>query len=288
MEMIFPIKYGSNALTPWKMSNEQAVFWVILYVSVRIGVEKMSGGSDISQFGKPLARDHSEQAIRSAFRRKWTFWGLAIGILIAAAGVFALNEYQTSKERTLTTEYLKAQSAFESELEAFSKSLENSENLENISDLKPDHSRSTPLFRDFAEKHPHHPLGWQAALRVAQQAMKEGNHEEVKALLQPIVGKTRRFPIMQVKIRRALAGVYAELGEYGAALDELKIVEQVNENPAKDQVLLFKAQLLYLSGDKEAARELLESLSTGLLGLQTVSQDVSTDAGLWLDYWKLK
>lgn len=244
-------------------------------------------GTDLSQFGRPLARDHSEAAIRAAFRRKWTFWGVILGFVCLGGGLLFWNAHVKGVEREETIEFLKAQTVYDAELEAFSKKLENNRNLEDITSLRPDHSKSTPLFQEYAEKHADSPLGWQAALRVAQELIKQGDGEGAIRLLTPIVSRTRRFPVLQTKVRRTLAGLYAEQGDYAKALAEVTIIEKIKENPVPDQTLLFKGQLLYLNGDKEGARDIFRKLSDGRVGETLVSQDVSMDAALWLDFWKL-
>lgn len=244
-------------------------------------------GTDLSQFGRPMARDHSEAAIRAAFRRKWTFWGVTLGFVCIGAGLLSWNSYVKAVDREETIAFLKAQTVYDSELEAFSKKLENNQNLEQIADLRPDHSKSTPLFKEYAEKYADTPLGWQAALRVAQELIKEGDGEGAARLLSPIASRTRRFPVLQTKVRRTLAGLYADQGDYAKALAEVAIIEKIKENPVPDQTLLFKGQLLYLNGDKEGARDIFRKLSDGRVGEILVSQDVSMDAALWLDFWKL-
>jgi predicted negative regulator of RcsB-dependent stress response len=245
-------------------------------------------GTDLSQFGRPMARDHSEAAIRAAFRRKWTFWGVALAIVCIVGGLLSWHTYVQSIDREQTIAFLRAQTIYDSELEAFSKKLETNQDLAQIENMRPDHSKSTPLFKEFAEKYADTPLGWQASLRVSQELIKGGDSEGAIALLSPIVSRTRRFPVLQTKVRRALAGLYAEKGDFSKALAEVAIIEKIKENPVPDQTLLFKGQLLYLSGDKEGARDVLRKLSDGS-GLDNVlvSQDVSLDAALWLDFWKL-
>jgi predicted negative regulator of RcsB-dependent stress response len=188
----------------------------------------------------------------------------------------------------MTQSYLAAQDAFEDELEAYQKQLENLQSIELAKDLRPDHGKSTPLFKEFADKYASHPLGWQAALRVAQESIKDKNFDEAISRLEPILPKTRSFPIMQVKIRDTLAGLYAEKGDFAKALAEIRIIEEISENPAPDQTLLRKAQFLYLSGDKDAARQLLEQIAEGRVGERVVASDVSLEASTWVDFWDLK
>lgn len=248
----------------------------------------MDGKSGISSYGEPFARDQSAKAIRAAYRRKWMLIG-ALGLIVASA-IAAVVVHQNNKasERVFTQQYLKAQELFNQEIEEFREKLSKSENLQNVDSLEPDHTGSTPLFREFAQAHPDHPLGWQAALQVAQQSMASGSFQEAVDLLAPMVPKTRRFPIMQVKLRETLAGLYAELGDYEKALAELDIVEKIPENPLPAATALRRAQFLFLSGDKTGAQGLLEQLASGRLGEISVSTEISSDARSWLAFWGLK
>jgi predicted negative regulator of RcsB-dependent stress response len=256
-------------------------------VLVRIGANAMGGRSDVSGFGKPYARDQSHHAIRAAFRRKWTLVGTLTFLVVGASGVLYWHFSSQRTERKLTESYLAAQGAFDEEIKAFSKQLEETKDLSKVKDLRPDHSKSTPLFREFAKSHPDHPLGWQAALKVAQESMKSKNYDEAVALLEPILPKTRRFGLMQVKIRETLAGLYAEKGEFPKALAELDTVSKISENPLPEQALLRKAQFTYLSGDKEGAAKLLRELASGKVGDRSIGSEVATEASNWMDMWEV-
>lgn len=247
----------------------------------------MSGRSDVSGFGKPFARDQSHHAIRAAFRRKWTLIGTLTFVVVGASSLLYWHFAGQRSERKLTESYLAAQNAFDDEIKAFSKQLEASKDLSKVKDLRPDHAKSTPLFRDFAKAHPDHPLGWQASLKVAQESMKSKNYDEAIALLEPILPKTRRFGLMQVKIRETLAGLYAEKGEFPKALAELDTVSRIAENPMPEQTLLRKAQFAYLSGDKEGAAKLLRELAAGKVADRVIGTEVAAEASNWMDMWEL-
>lgn len=244
--------------------------------------------NDSSGFGNPLARDRSQQAIRTAFRRKWTLIGTLILAFGAASGILIAHFARQNAERELTRAYLAAQSAYEDEIEAYQKELQGLDNLEKAKDLRPNHSKSTPLFREFSDKYRGHPLAWQADLRIAQEDMKDKNFDAAIARLEPMASKTRSFSIMQVKLRETLAGLYAEKGDFTRALAEMAIVEKIADNPAPDGTLLRKAQYTFLSGDKESAGRQLGELAKGRVGELMIGDDVSTEASNWLDLWDLK
>ena len=247
----------------------------------------MSGSTDVSGFGKPFARDRSQLAIKAAFRRKWTLIGFSTFLLLVAIGLAVFNYASHTRERELTNAYLKTQSVFDEELKAFSERLSKMENLENAQDLTPDHSKSTPLYLEFATQYKEHPLGWQAALKAAQEILKEKKYDQAVSLLLPLLPQTRRFPILQVKVRQTLAGVYAEQGDYAKALGELALLEKIPENPFIDLTLLTIAQYTYLSGDKETAAKLLQDLANGKSGERNISPAISVEASTWLDFWQL-
>lgn len=248
----------------------------------------MSGASDISRFGKPLGRDNTEKVMRDLALRKGIRMVVLIGLILATVGFYLLHSFYKSADREMTTAYLKAVSVYEKELEAFSEKLQNTEDLSKVADLRPDHSKSATLFLEFAKAYPDEAMGWDAALRVAQHQIRESQVEEALGLLDPLVRKTRRFPIFQVKVRRTLAGLYAEKGEFGKAFQELDVIEKVKESPIREESLLFKGQLLYLSGDQKGAGELLSKLADGgQVGDVIVSQEIAADAALWLNYWNL-
>ena len=244
--------------------------------------------SKSSGFGNPLARDRSQDAIRAAYRRKWTLIGTLVVLTGVGIAVLVAHLSRLSAERELTRSYLVALGAYDDEIEAYQKQLQGLDNLEKAKDLRPDHSKSTPLFKDFATKFAGHPLAWQADLRLAQEDMKDKNYDAAIGRLEPMLSKTRAFGVMQTKIRETLAGLYAEKGDYTRALSELSIVEKIAENPSPEGTLLRKAQYTYLSGDKVAAGQQLASLASGRVGEQVIGEEVAVEASNWMDIWDLK
>jgi predicted negative regulator of RcsB-dependent stress response len=258
-------------------------FQPVIIEAVRFMARNESSG-----FGDPFARDRSEAAIRAAFRRKWTLIGTVVLVIGAGVGVLSAHLARERAERSLTKAYLAAQTAYEDELDAYQKQLQSLEDIEKAKDLRPNHDKSTPLFKEFAETYAGHPLAWQASLRLAQEEMKNKNFDEAIRRLEPILPRTRAFPLVQVKVRETLAGLYAEKGDFSRALSELALVEKIAENPLPQGTLLRKAQFAYLSGDKEGAGKLLAELASGKVGDQFIDPETAVEANTWMDLWDLQ
>ena len=235
----------------------------------------------------PLFEETSERAIRAAHRRKWTLVGTVIAALTVIVAAMSYARIDSNSERKLVSEYLAIDATYTAELEKFQTELQ-AAGANATPDMAPDHSGSTQKFADFAKKHPTDPLAWQAALKAATSNIEAKKYDEAAALLEPLAARTLQNDIIQTRVRRTLAGIYAQKGNFDKALAELNLVEKLANNPVPGETRLLKAQILYQAGKKEDAGKLLRELQqSGSVEGDFMGRSVSTEAGFWLGYWQL-
>lgn len=235
----------------------------------------------------PLFEETSHRAIRAAHRRKWTLVGVILLLVAAGVGLFVQHSVEVKRERALALEYVGIEGEFNAELQRFQTELQ-AKGDKVTPDFAPNHESSSKRFAEFAKKYPDNALGWQAALRAVSHFVEKKRVDDAITLLEPLTGKTRKNTIFQTRIRRTLAGLYAQKGEHDKALSEIELVEKLPDNPVPAETRLFKAQLLHGAGKKDQAAALLKELAASPAGEADLGgKSVSAEASLWLSYWGL-
>lgn len=254
--------------------------------------ERQGIGSDSKSFGFKTSKDaiyeeSAGRAIRLANRRKWTAIGALVILALVIIGGFAFNRTRTSAEKDVVKSYLSIDAEFMAEAQKFQEKVQAAK-PEEIENMTPDFSASAEKFAAFAKENEAHPLGWQASFKAANIFLEAKKVDDALSVLEPLVKRTMGNALLQLKIRRALAGIYAEKKEYEKALAELDFIEKLPDNPAINEIKLFKAQVLYLSGNKEEAAKKLKELSdNALLAFDPSAKAISSEASMWLGYWGL-
>jgi len=246
------------------------------------------GGVAASTMQRPIFEETSAKAIQAAHRRKWTLVGFVAVVLAIGTGLFVYSWQKSKAERLLVQSYLEIDALYVAENQAFEEKLKADPQL-NTPDARPDHAPSTKKFEEFARANVKSPLGWQAALRASSELIEQQKYAEAQALLEPLLIRTLKHVVVQVRIRKTLAGLMAEQGQFDPALEQLSFLEKLPDNPMVPEVRLMRAQLLYKKGQKDQAAQLLKELaadSTAAVG-EGSARSVATEAALWLGYWGL-
>lgn len=234
----------------------------------------------------PLFEETSDRAIRTAHRRKWTFFG-TLGLLVGVAvGIWFWHAREQALVREMTTEYLAIEAAFGEEQQKFQDAQKAAGDKADFT-KSPDHAASAQKFAEYARKYPEEPLGWQAALRASSLLIEQKKTKDAQDLLENVTRRTLKNNVAQARLRRTLAGVYADQGDYAKAISELEFAEKLPDNPVLDETRLLRAQFLYLAGRKDDAAKLLKELSASAGLDATGARSVATEASLWLGYWGL-
>ncbi|MES2615932.1 MAG: tetratricopeptide repeat protein [Bdellovibrionota bacterium] len=188
-----------------------------------------------------LFEDNAMKAIKVAHRRKWTSIIAAVFVLLVIIAVVVYHEVKSSRDAVLAEQYTEIENIF------------NQENTDN-------HSNSMPKFRDFAIKNPQNPYGWQAAIRSSIYFIKINKLVDAQKLLEAVLPYTLNHELVQIKIRTALAGIYASQNNIPKAIEELTIVENFPHNPMPNQSRFLKAQI-YAAANKQAeAKKVLNQI----------------------------
>lgn len=237
---------------------------------------------------RAVFEETSGQAIQAAHRRKWTLVVTVALVVGAMVGLLVYSNKQTTAQEELVQSYLEIDAQFFAENQAFEEKMR--ANPADFSPTaRPDHSKSSELFAEYAKRNVKLPLGWHAALRAAGDFIERQKYAEAQSLLDPLLIQTLKHAVFQVRVRKTLAGLLAEQGQYDAAIEHLNFLEKYTDNPLVPETRLTRAQYLYKKGDKEAAANLLRELAndaTAAVG-EGSARSVATEAALWLGYWGL-
>lgn len=227
-------------------------------------------------------------AIKLAHRRKWTTLGSVLALICTGLGFVIYSKISESRARTLTVKYTEIESAYTNEILTFQEDMK-LKGSKAEPDAQPNHSASTQKFAAFAKQNWNEPLGWQAAIRASTSLIEQKNNSEAIALLEPLVRKTLKNNFIQARVRRTLAGLYAESGEFDKSLAELNFIEKLPDVPSQNETKLFKARILYMSGKKDDAAKLLKELagSSATDESDLSGKPASVEAALWIGYWGL-
>jgi predicted negative regulator of RcsB-dependent stress response len=237
---------------------------------------------------RPIFEETSGKAIQAAHRRKWTLVatvGLVVGLIV---GLLVYSNRMTAAEDVLVQQYLEIDAKFIAENQAFEERMR-ANPADYTPTARPDNTESTKGFTEFAKANVKSALGWHAALRASAALIEKQQFAEAQALLDPLLIRTLKHVVFQVRVRKTLAGLLAEQGKFDEAIEQLNFLEKYADNPMVSEVRLTRAQYLYKKGDKEAAAQLLRELvadSAAAVG-EGSARSVATEASLWLGYWGL-
>lgn len=234
----------------------------------------------------PIYDETTAKALRLAHRRKWTMIGSLVLLAAIAIGVIVFNNISSSRAKESAKEFLAIEADFVAATQKFQETLQ--ANPQTAAEARPDYTAVAQRFHDFANRNVDKPLGWQAALRASAIYLDTGKTKEARELLEQVEKRTLKSSLIQVKVRRALAGIYADAKEYDKALAELDFAEKLPDNPGLSEIKLFKGQVLYLAGKKEdAARVLKEIAGDPTALLDPNAKAASSEAAMWIGYWGL-
>ncbi|APJ02748.1 tetratricopeptide repeat protein [Silvanigrella aquatica] len=237
-----------------------------------------------------LFEETSYRAIRTAQRRKWTLISLIASVILFGIGILIYNQFVTSKNQRLAKEYSAIEEIYNQEnLEFQKKYTEAKGNLP--ANVKADNAKSMEQFAQFAKTYASEPMGWLAGIRAGNYYITHDLNLKAKEILEPIVQTASNQPLIQVRVRTALAGIYAAEKDDQKALLELKIVEEIPQNPFPDQARFLRAQILYYSGNKAEALKILNQIisnpdssnSANPLN-QNAGSQIKQQAKIWLNY----
>lgn len=235
----------------------------------------------------PLFEETSLRAIKLAHRRKWTTVGTVLVLACSGVALLAYSKFSENADRKIAGSFLAIETEYAAELQKYQTQMQTLGDKAPV-DLLPDHQVSMGKFAEFAKAHPNDPLAWQGALRAASFYVERRQPEEARTLLEGVARKTLKNAFIQTRVRRTLAGIYAEAGDTDKALAEIDFIEKLPENPIPAETKLFKARLLYAAGKKDAAATLLRELTANPeINADPSNRSVSVEASLWLGFWGL-
>jgi predicted negative regulator of RcsB-dependent stress response len=229
--------------------------------------------------------DTALNAIRAAHRRKWTTIATITAVIGTGIGVFWYSSYKKSQESALVTAYIQADKMFNTEQDAYIAEMQKP-GADPSKIGKPDHLPSAKKFEEFARANASKAIAWVAAFRAASEYIEKGQTDSAIALLELVASRTMKHPLVQVRARRTLAGLYADKNDFAKALSELSILEKMTDNPMTSENRLFKAKVHFLAGQKEEAAKILNELAASTdLSSAGDRSSVAAEAALWLGYW---
>ena len=114
-----------------------------------------------------------------------------------------------------------------------------------MTDLKPDHSKSTAEFKKFFDSNNDSPEGWMAGLTWASRQLQEGNSAEARKVVEHVAKSSSANKFYQMNSRFMLIGLLEDAGDFDSALKEVDILSKLATDDAKPSVLLAKGRLQY-------------------------------------------
>lgn len=236
-----------------------------------------------------LFEETSYRAIKIAQRRKWTLITLIASVIVVGLGFLIYNQALNSKTQKLAIEYAGIEEVYNQENLEFQKKSEAVKGNLPKNDL-PDYTKSMDLFSQFSKKYASEPSSWQAAIRAGTYYISKGLNDKAKDILEPVIENAGRHPLIQVRVRTALAGIYIAEKNDQKALNELKVVEEIPQNPLPNQARLLRAQILFLSGNKTEALKILNQIISSNDDVTTPTypssqaSQIQQQAKIWLNY----
>ncbi len=249
---------------------------------------KKSGSGSEEHSNKTSFEQSAYRAIKSAQRKKWAVILLCVFGAAAGIGLIVISWQQNTKDLQLAQEYAAIEVVYHQEALASQKKMETEKNFD--SNLL-EYPRSMELFAQFAKKYPRFPIGWQAAVRSATYYLSKKQDDKAQEVLESVIQYLdfKKSVLLQIRIRSALAGIYAAAKKNQKAIHELQIVEGIPENPFPEQARFLRAQILFLSGKKEEAQKLLNQIVSSMpekteLPHSSQNLEIYQQAKIWLNY----
>ena len=248
----------------------------------------------ISGSAPQVFEETARVAIAAAHRRRLTLWIFLASLFCAVALFLVNNGIKSRREREQIKEFLAIGNTMHDEWDAFeAKSKAAKDQQDFLARSQPDHSASAARYATFAEKYPSSPLAWVAAFRAGSDLINKKEWARAKTVLEPVLRYTRKHDLIQVRVRRVLAGIQGQLGDFKGAIENIDQAIQTPAAPGVEQLKLFRAQLLYLAGQKKEAAQALGELKNpaqnpeNFLQQDPFSKAPGTEAALWASYWDL-
>ena len=225
------------------------------------------------------ADNNAMKAIKGAHRRKWTLIGAIFLLLVIIICIVIYHTIKTARENVIANQYAEIDSIYNQENLVYQQKIQEQKDNKSpttaatiAAKIDPDYSTSMPKFRDFALKYPQDPYGWQAAIRSSTYFISNNKPEDAQKELEAVLPYTSNQDLVQIKIRTALAGVYASQSNTQKALDQLTIVENLPHNPLPNQSRFLKAQILVAAGNKADAKKVLNQIMSTPTDMLSPSQ----------------
>jgi predicted negative regulator of RcsB-dependent stress response len=134
-------------------------------------------------------------------------------------------------------------------------------NLEKkMTDLKPDHMKSTEAFKKFYDSNKEKPEGWMAGLSWAAKQLQDGKATEARPIVEAISKISGSNKFYQLTSRFMLIGILEDAGDYDAAIKECDALVSLVTDEAKPSVLLTKGRLHYFKKSNAEAKTVLNEL----------------------------
>jgi len=232
-----------------------------------------------------LFEETSYQAIQAAQRKKWLFIA-GFAFVATVIAVLVIKDYVSNQSQNkIASEYAAIDLQYQKETSDFQ---EKSQTTQNKSDKQatPDYSKSMAQFKSFALSHSNDPYGWQAAIRCATYFIAQHDLASAQSVLNAIESKTNGYPLLHFKVATTLASLYTSQKENNKALEILSSLEKTENDSNLDQVHLLKAQILFVSGKKNEAIQVLNQLisSSNTSELSADPNSTKHRAKIWLNY----
>lgn len=218
---------------------------------------------------------------------------VGLGLLLAAIIVgYGFSLFIGKKQETRRIELSKIDMVFDEEIKAISKQREDLEKKklelqtaaapganpaaaagaetpeikaidEQIEKLKPDHKKSTALYKDFYDKNPATAEGMLAGVRYAAYVANEDkNLDEAQKVLEPIVSNSQKQKqtVLETQASMLLISILEDKGEFDKALATTESLLKDSLPELKPAVLLSKAQILFMKKDYANTQTTLNQL----------------------------
>ena len=197
-------------------------------------------------FGKnEKLRDSSEQAIRDAHRRKWTFVGSITVVAAIIGGLYFYEKSSSSETEQLAAKYNYIDAKYQKEIEYYT-----SEG-EDVS-----HKESSRDYEKFALANPNSQFGWLAASRAAQYFITDSfEFDRAEKLLKIMLDQSTnpKFDLYRQRLLLSYGQLQHAQGKNDGALATIDKLLRFPDTPYSAQAKLIKAKILKsLNKDDEA------------------------------------
>jgi hypothetical protein len=129
-----------------------------------------------------------------------------------------------------------------------------------ISDLKPDNSKSNAALKKFYEDHKNESEGWVAGLTWSSRLLHDDQGAEARPVVEAIAKASTANKFYQLTSRFMLVGLLEDAGEFDAAIKECDVLAAIATEDAKPTVLLAKGRLQYFKKSYAESRSVLSEI----------------------------